>query len=101
MIKYYYFRYGYPASTLTGDTLSTMGNVYNIAHNARVITPKGLMKRTGAGMIHGYSSSSRASTSYEASSSTSDNKYKVTQEKMETEIESNEIDVGENKTKKG
>lgn len=63
-----FFRYGQPAGTLTGDTLTTVGNVYTISHNARIMTPKGLVKRTaadaGQAVVYGYTTSCKASTSY-------------------------------------
>lgn len=40
------YRYGPSASNLTDDTLNTVGNVYNIAQNSKMFTPKGLLKRT-------------------------------------------------------
>lgn len=63
------FRYGVPASTLTDHTLSTVGNVYNIAQNAKVMTPKGFAKRTakdtGKAVVYGYTASCRGRTAYE------------------------------------
>lgn len=62
------FRYGQPASTLTDNTLSTVGNFYNIAQNAKIMTPKGLAKRTakdtGKAMVYEYSASYRGRTAY-------------------------------------
>lgn len=65
----FFCRYGQPASTLTDSTLSTVGNVYNIAQNAKIITPKGFAKRTvkdtGKAVVYEYSSSSRGRKAYE------------------------------------
>lgn len=63
------FRYGQPASNLTDDTLSTVGNVYHIAHNSKIFTPKGLVKRTakdtGKAVIQDYQSTKRAKECYD------------------------------------
>ncbi|KAJ8952900.1 hypothetical protein NQ318_006517 [Aromia moschata] len=68
-VKIVEHKYGQPASTLTGHTLSTVGNVYTISSNVKVITPKGLVKttvkNTGKTVVYDYTSSSRARKSYE------------------------------------
>ncbi|CAG9818415.1 unnamed protein product [Phaedon cochleariae] len=67
-VKIVEHKYGHPASTLTGDTLSTVGNVVTIAHNARILTPKGFARRvvkdTGKGVVYGRSSSSRGAAAF-------------------------------------
>ncbi|XP_072386300.1 protein spartin [Diabrotica undecimpunctata] len=99
-VKIVEHKYGYPASTLTGDTLSTVGNVYNIAHNARIITPKSLAKRTGAGVIYAYSSSSKASTSFANPENAANTRVKrETDNEIEEKI--TEENNGQNPTKKG
>lgn len=54
---------------MTDNTLSTVGNFYNIAQNAKIMTPKGLAKRTakdtGKAMVYGYSASYRGRTAYD------------------------------------
>ncbi|KAJ8959529.1 hypothetical protein NQ314_006266 [Rhamnusium bicolor] len=69
-VKIVEHKYGHPAGTFTGDTLTTMGNVYTISHNTRIITPKGLVKRTAKStsqaIICGHTTSScKASTSHQ------------------------------------
>lgn len=69
LIWNFYLRYGQPASTLTDNTLSTVGNFYNIAQNAKIMTPKGLAKRTakdtGKAMVYEYSASYRGRIAYD------------------------------------
>lgn len=54
---------------MTDSTLSTVGNVYNIAHSAKVLTPKGLAKRTakdtGKAMVYEYTASYRGQKSFD------------------------------------
>ncbi|XP_023018570.2 spartin [Leptinotarsa decemlineata] len=78
-VKIVEHRYGYPASTLTGDTLTTVGNVVTVAHNAKILTPKGFMKRTikntGKGIVYtGSSLGDRSSVQDMAVDSFSTNK---------------------------
>ncbi|XP_057661620.1 protein spartin [Diorhabda carinulata] len=84
-VKIVEHKYGYPASTLAGDTLSTVGNVYNISRNTKIITPKGFAKRTGTSLVYGYSTS-RASTSYENGESSTKNTEKEEKSKDISEI---------------
>ncbi|RZC41035.1 Senescence and/or MIT domain containing protein [Asbolus verrucosus] len=68
-VKVVQHKYGQPAGEFAGDTLSTVGNVYQISQNTKVIQPKHLAKRTakeaGKAVVHGYKykSSRGASTS--------------------------------------
>ncbi|KAJ8981557.1 hypothetical protein NQ317_009817 [Molorchus minor] len=61
-------KYGQPASTFTGDTLTTVGNVYSISENTKFMTPMGLAKCAvrdkGKAMVYDHTFSSGASTSY-------------------------------------
>ncbi|KAG5882430.1 hypothetical protein JTB14_025236 [Gonioctena quinquepunctata] len=73
-VKIVEHKYGYPASTLTGDTLSTVGNVVSVAHNAHIFTPKGFIKRTvkDTGKVMVYTASSRGESSYSSRPSVQD-----------------------------
>nr|CAH7720543.1 unnamed protein product [Callosobruchus chinensis] len=66
-VKIVEHKYGQPASVLTGDTFNTVGNVYAIHQNTKVITPKGLVKGaakgTGKAMVYGASTVGKPSTS--------------------------------------
>jgi hypothetical protein len=46
IVKQTGFRYGQPAGEFAGDTLNTVGNVYHISQNAKVVQPKHFAKRT-------------------------------------------------------
>lgn len=63
------FRYGVPAATLTETSLSTIGNVYTISHDAKILKPKHLAfhtaKDTTTALTYAYSSSSRGSAAYQ------------------------------------
>lgn len=55
---FYNFRYGHPAGEFAGDTLNTVGNVYHISKNAKIVQPKHLAKKTvkeaGKALIYEY-----------------------------------------------
>jgi spartin len=45
-VKVVQHKYGQPAGEFAGDTLNTVGNVYHISQNAKVVQPKHFAKRT-------------------------------------------------------
>ncbi|CAH0553437.1 unnamed protein product [Brassicogethes aeneus] len=49
-VKVVNHKYGKNVGCLTDDTLNTVGNVYSISQHSKIITPKGLAKRTGKDM---------------------------------------------------
>lgn len=67
-VKIVQHKYGAPAGEFTGDTLTTVGNVYNISKNAKVFTPKGVAKKTAGGagraLVEYNRTTDGASTSY-------------------------------------
>lgn len=64
-VKVVQHKYGQPAGEVAGDTLNTMGNVYHISHNVKIIQPKHFAKRTAkeAGKAFIFSVNDGASTS--------------------------------------
>ncbi|KAL3279737.1 hypothetical protein HHI36_017245 [Cryptolaemus montrouzieri] len=55
-VKIVEHKYGTMAGEVAGDTLNTVGHVYTIGQNARIITPKGFVKKaakgTGKGIVY-------------------------------------------------
>ncbi|XP_063911841.1 protein spartin isoform X2 [Zophobas morio] len=74
-VKVVQHKYGHPAGEFAGDTISTMGHVMHISHNAKIIQPKYLAKRSvkeaGKAMINKYKvkGEGEPSTSYDAEKS--------------------------------
>ncbi|XP_049820880.1 protein spartin isoform X2 [Aethina tumida] len=52
-VKIVQHKYGTDAGEFTDTSLNTVGNVYNISKNAKIITPKGLAKKTGPSRMQG------------------------------------------------
>lgn len=69
-VKVIEHKYGTTAAEVSGDTFSTVANVYTIGKNANFITPKGFIKKTAKGAGKGLvfeivnPSSSKESNSY-------------------------------------
>ncbi|XP_008201219.1 protein spartin isoform X1 [Tribolium castaneum] len=59
-VKVVQHKYGHPAGEFAGDTLNTVGNVYHISKNAKIVQPKHLAKKTvkeaGKAMVYQYKS---------------------------------------------